>query len=136
MSQPIVSSTYDDSKEPFPHPLFFLSLATILLCGGYAFGLFPFMTPLYSAGVLLIEGVIISFSCYRETRKENLDLLEIIIHIASIVFILSLTLITTICHIWWPRTMGGVGAGITLLITVYIVIDDLSCTPNKYQITN
>ena len=104
-----------------------LTLATgtaIILCGGYAIGLLPNLTPVNSAAVLFIEAALVIYWLKRKIYclpPEERDPFSIMGTIATGSAIALITVVLCLLHFKWPKPASGAGAGINLVIVIIII---------------
>jgi len=110
--------------------LLLVALAIAVLCGGYALNQFSFMNPIHSAGLFLLEIVILAFylikfplnDMFGENDDSGKGGFNAAIKLTGGLLLIILMAIITLLHLWQPKTSAGIGATINFFIVIALVV--------------
>ena len=109
-----------DTKPPFPALSLFLSLTTLICCGGYAFGLLFWMTGWISAALVVSQGTVSFFKIRQWIQEDDgRSGFAKAFLVALIIAVALLTCILAVLNVWFPRTVAGITSVINLMALIY-----------------
>ena len=113
-------------KEPTRPIMVLLSLAAIIIGGGYSLDWFSWMKLGYSLALFFLEGAmalaLLLIDCHQGADSDfSAKALQIVI----IAVVAIVTVIICALHLQWPKTSAGIGAIINLAIYALLYLSYL-----------
>jgi len=110
--------------------LIVVSLAVVFLCGGFALGLIPRMKPLYSVGIIVLEGLVIAITLWPEHEDDSYSKTLTRFFIG---FVLACAAIPSMAHLFVPKLAAGIVAAIILVLSLFVYVTYLKETKKLHS---